>query len=75
MQTVVACCAAMTNRSSCECQTAGGGGTGALIRVVVRLTRGVPAEAGRGLIDRLGALGHRVLYALMIAVPALGAIS
>jgi cytochrome b561 len=46
-----------------------------LIRVVLRLARGVPGRAGEGFIYRLGEVGHMVLYALMIAVPALGAIS
>jgi cytochrome b561 len=46
-----------------------------LIRLIIRVKRGVPGHAGTGLIYRLGAVGHIVLYALMIAVPALGAIS
>jgi cytochrome b561 len=46
-----------------------------VIRLIVRLWRGVPGPAGQGMIYRLGAAGHMALYALMIAVPALGAIS
>jgi cytochrome b561 len=46
-----------------------------LIRLIVRLRRGVPGRAGEGMIYRLGEAGHWLLYALMIAVPALGAIS
>jgi cytochrome b561 len=46
-----------------------------LIRLILRLTRGVPGRAGDGIVYRLGELGHLALYALMIAVPALGAIS
>ncbi|MGL5010792.1 MAG: cytochrome b [Paracoccaceae bacterium] len=46
-----------------------------LIRLVIRITRGAPPPAGQGLIYRLGQIGHGVLYGLMIAVPALGAIT
>lgn len=46
-----------------------------LIRLVIRLRRGVQGPAGQGLIYRAGEVGHWVLYALMIAVPTLGAIT
>ncbi len=46
-----------------------------LIWLIVRLRRGVPGPAGQRVLYRLGEVGHIVLYALMIAVRALGAIS
>ncbi|MCU0801646.1 MAG: hypothetical protein MUD11_07700, partial [Rhodobacteraceae bacterium] len=46
-----------------------------LVRLILRLRLGVPGRAGDSVIYRLGQAGHVVLYALMIAVPALGAIS
>jgi cytochrome b561 len=46
-----------------------------LVRLILRLRIGGPGPAGTGVIYRLGAVGHVVLYALMIAVPGLGAIS
>ena len=46
------------------------------LRIVVRLTRGAPGPVQGGtLLDKLGEVSHWVLYALMLAVPALGAIS
>lgn len=46
-----------------------------LLRLVVRLTRGVPAPAGTGVQRTLAEWVHRLLYALLIAVPALGALT
>lgn len=43
-----------------------------LLRFVVRLTRGVPAPAGSGMQQTLAEWAHRLMYALLIAVPALG---
>jgi cytochrome b561 len=46
------------------------------IRILVRVTRGAPGPVQGGtLFDKLGEVSHWVLYALMLAVPALGAIS
>jgi cytochrome b561 len=46
------------------------------IRLLMRLFSGVPEQAsGNALLDTAGRWGHRLLYALMIAGPALGAIS
>jgi cytochrome b561 len=48
----------------------------AAIRLLVRLTRGAPGPVQGGtLFDKLGEASHWVLYALMLVVPALGAIS
>lgn len=48
-----------------------------LARLVVRLVQGSPAAAATTphLLNRLGAVSHWALYALMVLVPALGAIS
>ena len=46
----------------------------AVIRLVVRMASGAP-EAGSSLGDIAASWMHRALYALMIAVPALGAIT
>ena len=47
------------------------------IRLVVRLTAGVPEaqDSGHALLDRAGVWGHRLLYVLMLLVPLLGAIT
>jgi cytochrome b561 len=46
------------------------------IRLLVRLMLGAPAPAHGGtLLDKLGEWSHWVLYALMLVVPALGALS
>ena len=46
------------------------------IRILVRITRGAPGPVQGGtLFDKLGEVSHWVLYVLMLAVPALGAIS
>lgn len=47
----------------------------ALIRLGLRLVRGAPEAAGAGLMDKLAGLAHWALYALMVGVPALGAIT
>ena len=47
----------------------------AVIRLGVRLSRGAPPAASVSLLDRVGTVSHWSLYALMIAAPALGAIS
>ena len=44
-----------------------------LARLVVRVALGVPAPTGHGWMDRAAEWAHKLLYALMIAVPALGA--
>lgn len=44
-----------------------------LIRLVVRLTRGAPEPHGSPMVQMAAAWGHRLLYALMIAAPLLGA--
>lgn len=47
-----------------------------LARIVVRLAQGAPAAAGaKGPMDWLASAGHGVLYLLMLAVPALGAVT
>lgn len=47
-----------------------------LLRLAVRFWQGTPAPAGHGtLADKAAGAVHLALYALMIAVPALGAIS
>lgn len=43
-----------------------------LIRLIIRLVSGAPEAAGDGLADRLAGAAHWLLYAAMIAVPALG---
>lgn len=46
------------------------------IRSFMRFTRGAPAPVHGGtLFDKLGQVSHWLLYALMLVVPALGAIS
>lgn len=47
----------------------------ALVRLGMRLGRGAPQAAGEGLLHRVAGVMHWALYALMIAVPALGAIT
>lgn len=49
----------------------------AVLRLVVRSFSGVPemVDGGQTLFDRLGFWSHRMLYALMLLVPALGAIT
>ncbi|MCG6884226.1 MAG: cytochrome b/b6 domain-containing protein [Silicimonas sp.] len=44
-----------------------------LIRLIVRLKRGAPEPHGSPAIQMAATWGHRLLYALMILVPALGA--
>lgn len=47
-----------------------------LTRIVVRLAQGAPrAEGPRGFMDLAASAGHGVLYLLMLAVPALGAVT
>lgn len=46
-----------------------------LLRIVLRFVQGVPAPIGHGLADRVAALGHGLLYLLMLGVPVLGAIT
>ena len=46
-----------------------------LIRLVVRLRRGAPEPHGSPMIQMAATWGHRLLYALMIAAPLLGAIT
>lgn len=47
-----------------------------LTRIVVRLVVGAPAQDGAPtLMDRAAEAGHWLLYGLMLAVPALGAIT
>ena len=46
-----------------------------LIRLVVRMTRGAPEPHGSPMIQMAAVWGHRLLYALMIAAPLLGAIT
>lgn len=46
-----------------------------LIRFVVRLRSGAPEPHGPPLVQVAATWGHRLLYALMIAAPALGAAS
>lgn len=45
----------------------------ALWRLVVRLRKGAPEPQGSPLVQRAATIGHWALYALMVAVPALGA--
>jgi cytochrome b561 len=44
-----------------------------LFRIVTRWTKGAPEPLGSPMMQMAAAWGHRLLYALMIAVPALGA--
>ena len=45
-----------------------------LVRLALRLATGAPEFTGpQGLMERAAAAGHWLLYALMLAVPALGA--
>lgn len=47
-----------------------------VIRILVRFASGAPAPVQGGtLLDKLGEVSHWVLYALMLVVPALGAVS
>lgn len=46
-----------------------------LFRLVMRLKRGVPLPGGTGLQQSLAEWAHRLLYALLIAVPAFGALT
>lgn len=46
-----------------------------LLRLVVRLTCGVPAPGGTGMQQSLAEWAHRLIYALLIAVPAFGALT
>lgn len=43
-----------------------------LVRLIARLVSGAPEAAGEGAPAKLAAAAHWVLYALMLAVPALG---
>ncbi|TPE50195.1 cytochrome b [Amaricoccus solimangrovi] len=46
-----------------------------LLRFLVRARSGVPAAAGAGAMRHAAHWGHRLLYALMVLVPALGAVT
>lgn len=46
-----------------------------ILRLVVRFLTGAPKAEAAGLAEKAAAFGHWVLYALMLAVPALGAIT
>lgn len=47
-----------------------------IVRLAVRFLTGAPeAEGPKGLAEKAAAAGHWVLYALMLAAPALGAIT
>jgi cytochrome b561 len=47
-----------------------------MLRVIVRMVSGAPQhDSGRPLMDKAGAWGHYALYALMIIVPGLGAVT
>ncbi len=46
-----------------------------LIRLGLRLARGVPEAGGTGAMQLAAIWGHRLLYLLMILVPALGGIT
>lgn len=48
-----------------------------ILRLVVRIRRGAPAEslAGGPLLAKAGRIGHYALYGLMMIVPSLGAIA
>ncbi len=43
-----------------------------LIRVILRLTQGVPEAGGHGMMQKAAHWGHLLLYALMILVPVAG---
>lgn len=47
----------------------------ALIRLAIRLRTGAPESSGTGLMGKAATLMHWALYALMIGVPALGAVT
>jgi cytochrome b561 len=46
-----------------------------LLRLVVRLLHGAPEALGTSAADKAAVWGHRVLYLLMLAVPAFGAVT
>ncbi len=46
-----------------------------LIRLALRASRGVPEAPGAGLARAAAIWGHRLLYALLIAVPVLGGLT
>lgn len=46
-----------------------------LVRLVTRMVSGAPAPANDTFLEKVAVWGHRALYALMLAVPALGAIT
>lgn len=46
-----------------------------LVRLVVRLSRGAPEPHGSPMVQMAATWGHRLLYALMILAPLLGAIT
>lgn len=46
-----------------------------LVRLGLRLVQGHPAAAGTGLTALAATWGHRLLYLLLLAVPALGAVT
>jgi len=45
------------------------------LRLILRRTRGVPPAPGSGLPQRAALWGHRLLYALLVAAPVLGALT
>ncbi|MBS9719578.1 cytochrome b/b6 domain-containing protein [Tianweitania sp. BSSL-BM11] len=46
-----------------------------LLRLALRISVGVPAVDGTGWSRVIAKVGHKVLYLLMIAVPAIGAVT
>lgn len=46
-----------------------------ILRMGLRLVQGAPAAQGEGLVGLAANWGHRVLYLLLLAVPALGALT
>jgi cytochrome b561 len=47
-----------------------------ILRLIVRFSSGAPAhDSGRPLLDRAGAWGQYALYALLLIVPGLGAVT
>lgn len=46
-----------------------------ILRLVLRRVRGAPPAPGSGLPQRAALWGHRLLYALLVAVPFLGALT
>lgn len=46
-----------------------------LLRLVIRMGQGAPEPGGSGMMQTAAAWGHRLLYALMILVPATGGIT